>query len=94
MKYLIMTRVALAFTAMLLSGCSLKTIAMRSLADTIAEPGGVYQSDEDPQLVENALPVMLKIMEQLAVGLPQHPGIRLALARSFTSLSLSRSASS
>jgi predicted anti-sigma-YlaC factor YlaD len=60
---------------------------MRSLADTIAEPGGVYESDEDPELVRDALPVMLKIMEQLGEGLPDHKGIHLALVRSFTSYS-------
>jgi predicted anti-sigma-YlaC factor YlaD len=88
MVYLIMRR-ALFAGVLLLSGlntgCSLKTIAMRSLADTVAEPGGVYSRDEDPELVRDALPVMLKIMEQLADGLPDHKGIHLALARSFTS---------
>lgn len=67
-----------------LAGCSLKTIAMRSLADTVAEPGGVYNRDDDPDLVRDALPVMLKIMEQLADGLPDHKGIHLALCRTFT----------
>ncbi len=80
-------RRALIAAALLLSGCNLKTIAMTSLADTIAEPGGVYEKDDDPDLVRDALPVMLKIMEQLADGLPRHKGIRLALVRSFTSYS-------
>jgi len=84
MVYLIMRR-ALFVAVLLLTGCSLKTIAMKSLADTVAEPGGVYSRDEDPELVRDALPVMLKIMEQLADGLPAHKGIRLALVRSFTS---------
>jgi len=69
-------------------GCSLKTIAMRSLANAVAEPGGVYAEDEDPEVVKDSLPVMLKIMEQLAAGLPNHKGIREALARGFTSYSV------
>jgi predicted anti-sigma-YlaC factor YlaD len=71
-----------------LAGCSLKTIAMRSLADTVAEPGGVYNRDDDPELVKDAIPVMLKIMEQLADGLPDHKGIHLALTRTFTAYSV------
>ena len=80
--------VSVVLTFLCLSGCSLKTVAMKSLADTVAEPGGVYQSDDDPELVKGALPVMLKIMEQLAAGLPKHENVRLALARSFTSYSV------
>lgn len=58
---------------------------MRSLANTVAEPGDTYARDDDPELVRDALPVMLKIMEQLGDGLPDHKGIHLALARTFTS---------
>lgn len=68
-----------------LGGCSLKQIAMRSLADAVAEPGGVYARDDDPELVRESLPTMLKVMEQLADGLPTHEGIRIGLARGFTS---------
>lgn len=85
MVYLIM-RVSLAVVFLCAGlGCNLRQTAMRSLADTVAEPGGVYGRDDDPELVRDALPVMLKIMEQLADGLPDHQGVRLALARSFTS---------
>jgi len=67
------------------SGCSLRTIALRSLADSVADPGDTYARDDDPDLVRGALPVMLKIMETLRDGLPDHKGIRLGLVRSFTS---------
>jgi len=73
------------FLGVFLGGCSLRTIALRSLADSVAEPGDTYARDDDPQLVRDALPVMLKIMEQLHDGLPDHKGIRLGLVRSFTS---------
>lgn len=74
-----------AFALLLLSACNLKQIAMRSLADAIAEPGDVYSRDDDPELVRESIPVMLKLMEQLESGLPKHKPIHLALARSFTS---------
>jgi predicted anti-sigma-YlaC factor YlaD len=88
MDNLIMRPLALAVLLASVSGCSLKTIAMRSLANAVAEPGGVYAEDDDPELVKDSLPVMLKIMEQLASGLPDHKGIREALARGFTSYSV------
>jgi predicted anti-sigma-YlaC factor YlaD len=80
--------VSLIVSSSLLAGCSLKKIAMRSLASSVTEPGGVYAEDDDPELVRDALPVMLKIMEQLAQGLPDHKGIREGLARGFTSYSV------
>jgi predicted anti-sigma-YlaC factor YlaD len=83
-----MRPLALAVVLSVSAGCSLKTIAMRSLANAVAEPGGVYAEDDDPELVKDSLPVMLKIMEQLAAGLPTHKGIREALARGFTSYSV------
>jgi predicted anti-sigma-YlaC factor YlaD len=86
MEHLIMThRFAVLSVALALSACNLKTVAMRSLADAVAEPGNTYARDDDPQLVASALPVLLKIMEQLRDGLPDHKGIRLALVRNFTS---------
>jgi hypothetical protein len=50
--------------------------------------GTVYSSDEDPELVRDAIPFALKTMEQLADALPDHTGIRVALARTCTSLAV------
>jgi predicted anti-sigma-YlaC factor YlaD len=69
-------------------GCSLRSIALNSLADAMSSTGNVYARDDDPQLVRDALPVLLKTMEQLYDALPAHVGIRLALTRSFTSLAV------
>ena len=70
---------------LLLCGCSLKTIALRSLADALAEPGNTFARDDDPELIRESLPLLLKIMETLHDGLNDHKNIRLALARGFTS---------
>src|SRR5438067_2149776 len=79
-----MRSLALAFVVMVQAGC-LKQIAMRALADTISQPGEVYARDDDPELVRDALPVLLKTMEQLHEGVPDHKGLDVALVRSFTS---------
>lgn len=70
------------------SGCSLKTLALRSVADAMSGTGTVYARDDDPELVRDAIPFALKTMEQLADALPDHPGIRVALARTCTSLAV------
>jgi predicted anti-sigma-YlaC factor YlaD len=84
MDNLIMRR-ARIIAVLLLHGCSLKTIALRSLADTMSAPGTTYSSDDDPELVATALPVILKTMEQIHESLPDHKGLCLALARTATS---------
>lgn len=71
-----------------LSGCSIKSFALRTVADTMSGTGTVYARDDDPELVREAIPFALKTMEQLADALPDHAGIRIALARSCTSLAV------
>ncbi|MBL7994972.1 hypothetical protein JNM05_06325, partial [bacterium] len=45
----------------LISGCSVKTLAINSMADAVSEgTAGVYASDDDPELVGDALPFALK----------------------------------
>ena len=73
---------------MLASGCSIKTFALRSVADALSGTGTVYSRDDDPELVRAAIPFALKTMESLADALPKHVGIRVALARTCTSLSV------
>jgi predicted anti-sigma-YlaC factor YlaD len=76
----------LAFTvaaAALLSGCSIRTYALRGAADALSGPGGNYATDDDPELIRSAAPFGLKTMEQLAEALPDHRPIRLAMASGF-----------
>ena len=70
------------------TGCSIKTFALRSVADAMSGTGTVYSRDDDPELVRAAIPFGLKTMEALADALPKHIGIRVALARTCTSLSV------
>ncbi len=70
------------------TGCSIKKLALRSVADAMSGTGTVYSRDDDPELVRDAIPFALKTMEQLADALPDHVSIRVALARSCTSLAV------
>jgi len=73
---------ALAFT-----GCSIRSIAVHTLADSLAAGGDVWASDEDPELVRDALPFALKTYETLLAEAPDHRGLLLATCSGFTQYS-------
>lgn len=68
----------------LLPACSLRSLAVSSLADALAGASGVYASDEDPELVREALPFALKTYETLLAEAPEDIGLLLAACRGFT----------
>lgn len=72
----------LAFAAA--SGCSIKKIAVNKLGDSLASGGTTFTSDDDPDLVGEALPFSLKLMESLLAESPQHRGLLLAASSGFT----------
>ena len=73
----------LAFTAAA-SGCSIKKVAVNKLGDSLASGGTTFASDDDPDLVGEALPFSLKLMESLLAETPQHRGLLLAVSSGFT----------
>jgi predicted anti-sigma-YlaC factor YlaD len=74
----------LAAGALLVGGCSLRRLAVDSLADALAESGGVYAADPDPELVRDALPFALKTFESLLESSPEHRGLLLSSCSGFT----------
>jgi predicted anti-sigma-YlaC factor YlaD len=73
-----------AMTVLLLSACSVKKTAVNIVGDTLAGSGGVYASDDDPELIRAAIPFGLKTYEGLLEVSPEHEGILLAAAGGFT----------
>lgn len=65
------------------SGCSVKKFAAKRVANVLAEGGSVYASDDDPELVGDALPFGLKTMEGLLIEIPDHRGLLIATASGF-----------
>lgn len=87
MKKIILCLRALAglcVVAVLACGCSMRQMATRQIADALASSGGTFSSDNDPELVREAIPFGLKTMESLLADLPDHHGLLLALASGFT----------
>lgn len=56
--------VATAVAAALLSGCSIRTMAVNAVLPTLVNPD-VYLSEEDPEVVRAALPFLLKTIESI-----------------------------
>jgi predicted anti-sigma-YlaC factor YlaD len=65
-------------------GCSIKQLAVNGLADTLSGTGGVFASDNDPELVREAAPFSLKLMESVLAETPKHQGLLTATSSSFT----------
>jgi predicted anti-sigma-YlaC factor YlaD len=66
------------------SGCSIKKIAVKKLGDALAQSGTTFSSDSDPELVKDALPFSLKLIESLLAESPKHRGLLLAASSGFT----------
>jgi predicted anti-sigma-YlaC factor YlaD len=69
----------------LTSGCSVKKFAINKVGDAIASGGSTYESDDDLELVQGALPFGLKLVESLLAESPKHKGLLYAAAQGFTS---------
>lgn len=75
---------AIAGLVLLLTGCSVRQVAVNVIGDALSTGGGVYASDNDAQLIREALPFGLKTFESLLELSPRHRGLLLAAARGFT----------
>src|SRR5437588_4822913 len=83
------TRARLALLAFVLAlvaaGCSLvKQAAVNGAGNALAGGGTTYASDDDPELVWQAVPFGLKTIESLLAQSPRHKGLLLAAASGFT----------
>lgn len=69
------------------AGCSVRQLAINELGDALAAGGSTYASDDDPELVGDALPFALKLIESLLAESPRHRGLLLAATSGFTQYS-------
>jgi predicted anti-sigma-YlaC factor YlaD len=76
--------VTLAFLVAVASGCSLKTMAVKTVADTLSQTGDVFSRDDDPELVKDAIPFALKLYESLLDSVPTHAPLLMATCSAFT----------
>jgi hypothetical protein len=70
-----------------LNGCFIKSMAVNSVADGLAGEGDTFSSDDDPQLIKEAVPFSLKFMESILAATPRHTELLAALCKNFTEYS-------
>lgn len=77
----------LAFAVVLagLGACSPKKFAVNQIGNAISGGSSVYLSDNDPELVKEAIPFGLKTYESLLEVSPRHRGLLLSAASGFIS---------
>ena len=66
------------------AGCSLNRMAVNKIGDALAGSGTTFSSDDDPDLVGQAIPFSLKLIESLLASAPEHRGLLLAASSGFT----------
>ena len=63
-------------------GCA--RFAVNRIGDALAGSGTTFAGDDDPELVRDAIPFSLKLIESLLAESPRHEGLLLAAASGFT----------
>lgn len=83
----VMRRIILLAALTLTTGCSLKTMAAKTVADTLSSGGDVFSRDDDPELIRAAVPFALKTYESLLETIPRHQPLLVATCSGFTQYS-------
>jgi predicted anti-sigma-YlaC factor YlaD len=82
MRFRVTTLLMLAAAAT--SACSVRQMAVDTVASTLAEAGSTFTSDDDPELVGDAIPFALKFYESILDSTPKHKELLLSTCGSFT----------
>jgi predicted anti-sigma-YlaC factor YlaD len=67
------------------TSCSVNKFVAGKVANSLTSGPDTFSSDEDPELIKDALPFGLKTMESLLQTVPKHRGLLLSLCRGYTS---------
>jgi predicted anti-sigma-YlaC factor YlaD len=81
---LVLPWILAASLALAAASCSPRKYAVNEIGNAIARSGDVFTSDDDPELVRDAIPFGLKTMESLLHESPRHAGLLLAACQGFT----------
>lgn len=66
-----------------LPGCSIKHTAVNFIGDALSSGNSIYETDDDIELVVDALPFGLKLMESLLEESPEHIGLLQTACKGF-----------
>ena len=79
-------RITLLAAVIALSGCSIEQFAVRKVADFLSSgtsDSTIYTGEEDPELLSDALPFVLKLYESLLESDPENDKLLLATGQAF-----------
>jgi predicted anti-sigma-YlaC factor YlaD len=76
--------VAALLGSLFLTACSINQYAVNKLGDALSGSSTTFAADDDPELVAQAVPFSLKLIESLLAESPRHRGLLLAAASGFT----------
>jgi predicted anti-sigma-YlaC factor YlaD len=72
----------LLFLSVFMTGCSINKAIMNGAGNALSSGGGtVFTSDDDIQLVGDALPFALKLYESILDGVPNHANLLMATGK-------------
>ena len=74
----------LALLLPLITSCSIKRFAVDRLASSLSSGTDVFSSDNDPELIRDALPFALKATEALLETSPENENLLLTLCKGYT----------
>lgn len=74
----------LAILAGPLAGCSIKRMAINSIGNSLTTGPSVFETDDDVELVGDALPFSIKLLEMLLNESPDHEGLLLSACKGYT----------
>jgi predicted anti-sigma-YlaC factor YlaD len=76
--------ICLLIPAMCMTGCSIKKLAINSIASALSGEGSlVFSGEDDPELVGDALPFALKLYESLLEQSPDNVPLAVATGKTF-----------
>jgi len=78
---------AILLTLVTALGCSVKRLAVNKVGDALSQGGSTYETDDDLELVGEALPFSLKLVESLLGESPDHLGMLETACKGFATYS-------
>ena len=67
----------------LAQGCSARRYLINRVGDALLSGPSVFESEDDLELLRDALPFSLKLMESLVAGSPSNPALSLGTCRAY-----------
>lgn len=80
----LMRAAGVALLCAVVSGCSISKFAANRAGSALAGSGTVFAADDDPELIRDAAPFSLKLMESLLSSSPENKDLLLAACSGFT----------